>query len=134
VRRDWIGIDAGDPASCLAARRAIFWTQRRGERKTGDRELGPYAAWHAATTNLRLSDDHEAVSLGIGRWLALLGEFLDDPFSHRALTPGVLAEDDLQRRLDVNDLNAGVILGEQVNPSSSSLSPEVGGIDGEGQS
>ena len=54
------------------------------------------------------------------------------PSGTGSVTPGVLAEDDLQRRLDVNDLDAGVVVGEQINPSSSGLTQDVGGIESEG--
>jgi hypothetical protein len=48
------------------------------------------------------------------------------------VTPGILAQDDIQQRLDVNDLDAGIVVGELINPSGPGLTQDTGRIQGEG--
>jgi hypothetical protein len=81
----------------------IVNTQARGEGNSNCRWAGILiVADHVA-------NDHQSVGLGESRWFALVGEFSDDSLWHRAVTPSVLAEDHRQKRLDVDDLDAGMV-------------------------
>jgi hypothetical protein len=72
------------------------------------------------------------VRLSQGGRLALLGKLFDDLLWYRAPSPCVLVQHDTHRRLDVNDLNAGVVVSEQVDPPSPCLPQEIVGIEGKG--
>jgi hypothetical protein len=72
----------------------------------------------------------QALGLGEGRRLALLGKLSNNLLWHWTVAPGVLTEDHSQRWLDVNDLDASVVVGEQINPSSPGLPQNIRGIDG----
>jgi hypothetical protein len=78
------------------------------------------------------SYNYQIVRLSAGWWLALLGKLFNHLLWYRAPSPCVLVPDDTQRRLNVDDLDAGVIVSEQVDPTSPGLPQEIGGIEGKG--
>src|SRR5271157_3141099 len=77
------------------------------------------------------ASSYQSVRLS-NRWgLALFGKLFDDPLRYGSHSSSVLLQDDTHRRLDVNDLDAGIVVGKQVDPPSPGLPQEIGAIEGE---
>ena len=64
------------------------------------------------------------------RWFAFRGEFADDVFGDGVGSAFVLLEDLVERRFEVDQFDAGVVVGEEVDPALAGLLKEVGGIEG----
>jgi hypothetical protein len=68
------------------------------------------------------------------RRLTLFRQFTDDLFRDRTVAFFVLSQHSLEWRLDVNDLDAGFIVGEQVEPSLPRLLDRVCSVECERRS
>ncbi len=69
-----------------------------------------------------------------GRWLTLLGEFADHLIRNRLVTFFVLLKQAFELRLDVDHFNVSLVVGEEIDSSSTSLLHRVGGVEYERRS
>ena len=71
------------------------------------------------------------MDLGQRRGLAPGRKSPDDPLGDGTLSPLVLGEDDRRRRLNVHDLDPGLVVGEEVDPALPGEPEQVRGVEGE---